>query len=273
MYLTEDQLKDHLQQVDLEISEVLLEQMLHHIGSLDPVLRDELIYSRLAEWIMSEKFTGSSAERIASFVFSQDGLFYHLAQTDETAVFRRSFSALILAVLLEKDATVHVLAESVYDDISSQLLRYLNMEDDFRGFVPTYGWAHSVAHIADVYDAWFKHPRCQIHQEQAAIARFIEILMTPDYVFVDEEQERVITAWLAARERGVEDDVLLTMLERPIEGWLDLPVTWGDAQFNVLRNTKQLLRTLYFRVKWQDKTSTLPEQIEHLLFQIHQRYQ
>ncbi|MCK2156438.1 DUF2785 domain-containing protein [Exiguobacterium sp. 17-1] len=273
MEVTEQQLKMQLQQKDTVISKELLEPMLHHIGSLDPVLRDDLIFSRLAEWIMSEEFSATSAERIVSFVLSQNGLFYQLTEPDDTAVFTRSFSALLLAVVLETDAAHPQLEEKTYEQISNQLLEYLSNETDFRGFVPDCGWAHSIAHIADAYDAWFKHPRCQVRNEQAAITRFIEILMTPDYVFIDEEQERVITAWLAARKRGIEDDVFLTMLEGPIEAWLDLPVTWDDAQFNVLRNTKQLLRTLYFRVKWQDKTSMLPEQIEHLLFQIHQQYQ
>lgn len=273
MDVTEQQLKVQLQREDTVISKELLDQMLHHIGSLDPILRDDLIFSRLAEWIMSGELTVTSAKRIVSFVLSPDGLFYKMKTSDDTAVFTRSFSALLLAVVLETDAAHPQLEEQTYEQLSNQLLEYLSNETDFRGFVPDYGWAHSIAHIADAYDAWFKHPQCQVRNEQAAIARFIEVLTTPDYVFIDEEQERVITALLAARERGIEDDVFLTMLEGPIEAWLDLPVTWDDAQFNVLRNTKQLLRTLYFRVKWQDKASMLPERIEHLLFQIHQRYQ
>ena len=273
MDVTEQQLKVQLQQEDTMISEELLDQMLHHIGSLDPALRDGLIYPQLVEWIMSEEFSATSAERIVSFVLSQDGLFYQLTESDDTAVFTRSFSALLLAVVLEKDIAKPQLDEKRYEQLSERLLTYLKNETDFRGFVPDYGWAHSIAHIADVYDAWFKHPRCQIRNEQAAIARFIEILMTPDYVFIDEEQERVITAWLAARERGMTDEILFTTIETSVQTLLDLPVNWSDERFTVLRNTKQLLRTLYFRVKWQDKPSMLPERIEHLLFQIHQRYQ
>ena len=273
MYVTEQQLKVQLQREDTVISKELLDQMLHHIGSLDPILRDDLIFSRLAEWIMSGELPVTSAKRIVSFVLSPDGLFYKMKTSDDTAVFTRSFSALLLAVVLETDAAHPQLEEQTYEQISNQLLEYLSNETDFRGFVPDYGWAHSIAHIADVYNAWFKHPRCQIRNEQAAIARFIEILMTPDYVFIDEEQERVITAWLAARERGMTDEILFTTIETSVQTLLDLPVNWSDERFTVLRNTKQLLRTLYFRVKWQDKTSMLPERIEHLLFQIHQRYQ
>ncbi|MCT4792903.1 MULTISPECIES: DUF2785 domain-containing protein [Exiguobacterium] len=273
MEVTEQQLKVQLQQENTVITKELLEQMLYHIGSLDPVLRDELIFSRLAEWVMSGELTVTSAKRIVSFVLSPDGLFYKMKTSDDTAVFTRSFSALLLAVVLETDAAHPQLEEQTYEQISNQLLEYLSNEIDFRGFVPGYGWAHSIAHIADVYDAWFKHPQCQIRNEQAVIAKFIEILMTPDYVFIDEEQERVITAWLAARERGMTDEILFKTIETSVRALLDLPVNWSDERFTVLRNTKQLLRTLYFRVKWQDKTSTLPELIEHLLFQIHQRYQ
>ncbi|WP_214853033.1 DUF2785 domain-containing protein [Exiguobacterium sp. s166] len=273
MDVTEQQLKMQLQQEDTIISEELLDQMLHHIGSLDPVLRDDLIFSKLAEWIMSGEFTVTSAKRIVSFVLSPDGLFYKMKTSDDTAVFTRSFSALLLAVVLERDVAHPQLKEKTYEQISNQLLEYLSNETDFTGFVPDYGWTHSIAHIADAYDAWFKHPRCQVKNEQAAIARFIEILMTPDYVFIDEEQERVITAWLAERERGMTDEIFFTTIETSVQALLDLPVNWSDERFTVLRNTKQLLRTLYFRVKWQDKTSTLPELIEHLLFQIHQRYQ
>ncbi len=103
MDVTEQQLKVQLQQEDTIISEELLDQMLHHIGSLDPTLRDGLIYPQLVEWIMSEEFSATSAERIVSFVLSQNGLFYQLTEPDDTAVFTRSFSALLLAAVLEKD--------------------------------------------------------------------------------------------------------------------------------------------------------------------------
>ena len=104
MYVTEQQLKVQLQREDTVISKELLDQMLHHIGSLDPILRDDLIFSRLAEWIMSGELPVTSAKRIVSFVLSPDGLFYKMKTSDDTAVFTRSFSALLLAVVLEKDA-------------------------------------------------------------------------------------------------------------------------------------------------------------------------
>jgi len=273
MYVTEQQLKEQLQQENTVISEELLEQMLYHIGSLDPILRDELIFSRLAEWIMSETFTAASAKRIVSFVLSSDGLFYQLKTSDETAVFIRSFSALLLAVVLEKDAVTPQLGETIYEQLSDQLLMYLNNETDFRGQVPSYGWAHSIAHIADVYQVWLAHPRCRVAEQQPAIIRLIEILTTPEYHFIDEEHERVISAWMVARERDISDETFFAGLESAVKPWLDVPVTWSEERFNLLRNTKQLLQAFYFRVKWQDKMSALPEQIEHLLFQIHQQYQ
>ena len=101
----------------------------------------------------------------------------------------------------------------------------------------------------------------------------IEILTTPEYHFIDEEHERVISAWMVARERDISDETFFAGLESAVKPWLDVPVTWSEERFNLLRNTKQLLQAFYFRVKWQDKMSALPEQIEHLLFQIHQQYQ
>ena len=54
-----------------------------------------------------------------------------------------------------------------YEQLSDQLLMYLNNETDFRGQVPSYGWAHSIAHIADVYQVWLAHPRCRVAEQQA----------------------------------------------------------------------------------------------------------
>lgn len=268
MVRTEQELKELLQQ-DAIVTPALLDELLLHIGSTDPELRDELIYPKLATYISSDALTMAEAEQIFDFILSGHGLMYRMGSSDTTAVLTRSFSALALAELLVMDKTRHLLTQSQLDRLSTDLQTYLEREKDVRGFVDGMGWAHSMAHIADVYAVWFTHPVSRPEEELGAIDAMIRQLTRSDYLYVDEEADRMVTAWLQACRHGLSEDVLLQRIERNIKEWLESDVTWGDAEWTTYRNVKQMLQTLYFRLKWEEQSDLVL--IEEWLRQVHQR--
>jgi len=268
MVRTEQQLKELLQQ-DSSVTPALLDELLLHIGSTDSELRDGLIYPQLATYIASESFTIEDTNRIFDFILSGHGLMYRMGTADTTAVLTRSFSALALAELLVMDKTRHLLTQSQLDRLSTYLQTYLEQERDVRGFIDGFGWAHSMAHIADVYTVWFTHPASRPQEEIGAIDAMIRQLTRSDYLYIDEEADRMVTAWLQACRHGLSEDLLLQRIERNIKEWLESDVTWGDAEWTTYRNVKQMLQTLYFRLKWEERPGhTL---IEDWLRQVHRR--
>ncbi|KNH32884.1 DUF2785 domain-containing protein [Exiguobacterium acetylicum] len=268
MARTEQELKELLQQ-DASTTSALLDELLLHIGSTDPELRDGLIYPQLATYIGLESFTIEEANRIFDFILSGQGLMYRMGTSDATAVLTRSFSALALAELLVRDKTRHLLTQSQLDRLSTYLQIYLEQEKDVRGFIDGLGWAHSMAHIADVYAVWFTHPASRPQEELGVIDAMIRQLTRSDYLYVDEEADRMVTAWLQACRHGLSEGLLLQRIERNIKEWLESDVSWGDAEWTTYRNVKQLLQTLYFRLKWEEQSDLVL--IEEWLRQVHQR--
>lgn len=268
MARTEQQLKELLQQ-DASTTSALLDELLLHIGSTDPELRDGLIYPQLATYISSDALTVAEAKQIFEFILSGQGLMYRTGTSDTTAVLSRSFSALALAELLVMDKTRHLLTQSQLDRLSTYLQTYLEQEKDVRGFIDGLGWAHSMAHIADVYAVWFTHTASRPQEELGAIDAMIRQLTRSDYLYIDEEADRMVTAWLQACHHGLSEGLLLQRIERNIKEWLESDVTWGDAEWTTYRNVKQMLQTLYFRLKWEGQSSLVL--IEECLRQIHQR--
>src|SRR5215469_4564549 len=63
---------------------------------------------------------------------------------------RRSFSALCLASLAQRDLRAPFLGRVRYRTLLERTLEYLRDERDLRGFDATKGWVHATAHTADL---------------------------------------------------------------------------------------------------------------------------
>jgi len=122
-----------------------------YLGSPDPQLRDDFAYGILAHW-MAQGVLAPDDQRplIAPLVGNfQRGL----GETETESVFLRSFSALVLAAIVYCDNHHRpFLAEDEVRDLLGATSDYLAAERDVRGHVAGQGWAHSVAHTADLLD-------------------------------------------------------------------------------------------------------------------------
>ncbi|MBI0022415.1 DUF2785 domain-containing protein [Lactobacillus sp. W8172] len=78
-------------------------------------------------------------------------------QPENDAVFLRTFSALLGALILESDNDKPILTDSERQLLFDWSIRYLKEEKDFRGYVTNKGWAHSVAHGSDFLGATLSH--------------------------------------------------------------------------------------------------------------------
>lgn len=93
----------------LQHSDWLLQEMLAHISSVDAELRDHLIYRTFIELLSDNLLTPQQLHYLFETAISEDFLYLHIGEKATDSVFTRSFSALLVAGLLAKDAELLVL--------------------------------------------------------------------------------------------------------------------------------------------------------------------
>jgi hypothetical protein len=119
------------------------------LASPDPELRDEFGYSILAAWIFEKKLLDDQQVRglMAEWTKNLDA---GIGSTETDDVFRRSFSALMLSVVVARDNATTFLDAAEVRTLLSASLGYLSRERDVRGYDADKGWMHSAAHTADL---------------------------------------------------------------------------------------------------------------------------
>lgn len=125
------------------------------LGSTEAEVRDGTAYPALATWIdrgvYDDLLSGLGDGMVA-------GLSVGLGESGTDSVFRRSFSALILAECLERTNEQHLLPGAKVLDWGDRIAVWFLSEADTRGFVPGKGWAHAIAHGADTIGALGESP-------------------------------------------------------------------------------------------------------------------
>lgn len=126
----------------------LTTELLTKLGSTDPVWRDELAYPILEQWIHRGYYSPADLRELAAEMLAN--LRVGLGEHGTDSVFLRSFSALILMEIVGCDNEMHVLGSADITAYLDAALAYLAGERDLRGYVQEKGWAHAVAHTADL---------------------------------------------------------------------------------------------------------------------------
>ncbi len=237
-----------------------MQEMLPHLGSSDGELRDDLIYSTLATWILADKFEDDDLKELLRQLLTEEHLFFKLGEAGNDSVFMRSFSMLLIPLVLIQHRKRPFLMAHELRDLKVKLLDYLEREQDLRGFVAEddKGWAHAVAHTADALDDLVQ---CQEmgNEELLEILHAIQRKAAePKVVFVHAEDERLVTAVLAILGRK--------LLKQPdVQTWFDefVPLAQQKEPFpdcyRQAQHGKSLLRSLYFRARKPETADQIGE--------------
>ncbi len=120
------------------------------LGDPDPRLRDRIAYEVLATWV-TEGVYDDLLQGLGDGMAT--GLLVGLGEHGTDTVFRRSFSALILGECVTRDNERHLVPPDTVLRWGDRTAGWLVRERDVRGYVAGKGWAHAVAHGADVVGA------------------------------------------------------------------------------------------------------------------------
>lgn len=172
-----------------------------HLKSSDSELRDDLAYSILAEWIL-EKNAFSADELIALEAEWRGNLKAGIGENGTDSIFGRSFSALCLAAIAEKELKAQFLGEERYRKLLDAALEYLAQEKDLRGFDEKKGWIHATAHTADLIAALARHPLFSEADQARALEVVGKRVETARTIFSFGEQDRLANALAAMAGRA-----------------------------------------------------------------------
>ncbi|GCE05101.1 DUF2785 domain-containing protein [Dictyobacter aurantiacus] len=236
--------------------------LLANLASPDPELRDDLSSIILAAGIISQqKLTPRQLEELLNMALDRDHLFYQIGEIGTDSVFMRSFSSLIIASILFNDSPNAHLSSATITMVKEKLFHYALQEKDWRGYVEGKGWAHAMAHLADALDECAQHPHAT-GIDRREILGIVSKLATLDEPLYHEEDLRLAK---------IPYHIILghQVSDNAIAEWINMCTISRDLDvisWTRITNAKNVLRSLYFLLHWDNMAPVVTERISATLY-------
>ncbi|MCA0970591.1 DUF2785 domain-containing protein [Halobacillus litoralis] len=243
--------------------------MIEHIGSTDPVLRDELIYRTFFKIIIERPTLTPNLLNELVQVCLDDRLMKGIGEKNTDSVFTRSFTTLLLALIIGRDSEEPFLNKSTVIEMKDKLLSYTHQEKDFRGFVPGKGWAHSTAHVADTLDELVKNPNISNESYPEILQALWSMVLTSESAYIHDEDERILVPVFAMMERGLDVSEITKLIHNLPEELSERKNKLKDEEYwYLLSNVKTFLKSFYVAVggkpEWKGLQQTIGNSIHKL---------
>lgn len=220
------------------------------LGSTDPSTRDDVAYATLATWIsrgVYDELLSGLGDGIVP------GLGTDLGAVESDSVFRRSYSALVIAECVARDNAAGLMSGRTIMRWGDCLASWYTREADHRGYVPGKGWAHAIAHGADAF-AMLAESR---HLRRPELVVLLDVLA--DRILDrrtdrlgDGETDRIAAAVLNVFRR---DEIELKI----IEPWIQRLASGASDRRGVVNhydrtaNPESLLRSIYVQLALSER--------------------
>ena len=248
----------------------LLDAMMEHIGSPDPELRDELIYRQFSQIIQyGDQLSDDVLVDLLTKALGDEYLFYEIGDVGTDHIFKRSFSVLLIALILNKDLERSFISLPLLEKVRAELLLYLDLEQDLRGYVPEKGWAHSVAHTADAIDEVVKNPKLKVQYFPAIYQALVNKAFTFADVYVADEDERLLTPIMKMLEIGLPPEIVEELFTI-IPSFLKQQKEKIDEEkyWRLYANCKSFLKSFYISTSSNEKWTLIQQRIGRCLDEI-----
>jgi len=223
-------------------------------SSTDPELRDELGFEICASWVRRPGIL--SDEDVRKLLrLHLSNIEKGLGESESDGVFLRSFSALHLSQIATRDLKQPFLTPAERSELVTASCRVLREERDRRGFVEAKGWAHPIAHNADLLARLAQEPGLST-DEQRAILGALDAGLAGTNAFGENERLAAVLAALVSRADFVEADFERWLAEAAKADkavWQTKP--FSVAAFQKSENEKALLRSVLLAILLDPKSS------------------
>ena len=234
---------------------------LKYLGSPDTLLREGAL-EILDHWI----FNGDYSDKILGEIASQmeQNLLVGLGENNTDTVFIRSFSALILAVIVdfdEKCALETIKGRKSFltrDQVIPYLetcLKYFRGEKDVRGYIKIKEWAHSISHGAEFLRD-FSRSRLLGKEELLQILDVLKFKITEpsNDIYAYHEDIMISTAVYTIFKRNLLNlNEILEWMQSVADKYLEEPWYFYLKKIstrNGIINTRFFFQSFYFMVKF-----------------------
>ena len=265
-YITD--LKQIISGESIEMSHEFLDKMIENIGSVDPVLRDELNYSAFWKLINNDQLSKQQIEYILTNLLNKELLMVDIENPVSDAVFTRSFTVLFFAAILHVDASIKIVDTELVRRTIDASLQYLMKEQDLRGFVENKGWAHAAAHGADLLESIAMHP-FSTEEDALKILTNINQIFSIASGFKDDEEERIARSFVTLSQHHLTESQLSAWL---IEQAQTLKKRKNDTNklqsYYALLAFKNFLKSVYFLLERENIHESMQSTIKQLVNKI-----
>ncbi|KEK23287.1 DUF2785 domain-containing protein [Bacillus gaemokensis] len=266
------QQNDYTQMQHIDINELTL-NMLQHIGTTDSYVRNQLIYECFSHFIHNEFISYDQLELLLTTCLSNEYLYFDIASSQTDGVFIRSGTASLIALIIQFDNSHSFLSPETIQETKEKLIKYMNLEVDFRGHVENTGWAHSVVHVSDAFNELVHNPKvtCICYEEIThCLLNKIFIYST---VYHNNEDERIITPLLSMLYHDFPKERFFSILYKKMQRLPQFRKKLSLHEYCILcANIKTFLRTLFFRTKEDPNLTTISNRTERLLRELPKYY-
>lgn len=276
LLLEESELKNVLKEIqngqknwDEENKVKIVKSMIKHIGSIDSELRDQLIYGSFYQLIIEKNIIEHVMLVEILDLSLGDLLFKEIGENGTDTVFTRSFTSLLIALILYRDNKDNFLSKSMVYKIKNRLIDYINLENDLRGYVSIKGWAHSIAHVADAFDELVKSPKVNQEFYIVILKTLWNKIFVSTSVYIHDEEERIIIPILEMLNRGLDQKEIQILVQNvPIELKNQKKRIEEEQYWFLYSNCKTFLKSFYIKVKSNNNLILLRNSLEKCLSEI-----
>ncbi|GEK28703.1 hypothetical protein LSI01_10140 [Furfurilactobacillus siliginis] len=147
-------LREQMQAATLDmITDKQLLKLINHLGSPSSDIRDYGVYYFFNDALQQQVLTDDQMRLAMNALLQDKVLFSHITEPENDGVFGRSFAVMILSVLAYADRVGYqFMSAEMSERLVVQLMTYMALENDTRGFVGEKGWAHAYTHIGNLLD-------------------------------------------------------------------------------------------------------------------------
>ncbi|WP_203333620.1 DUF2785 domain-containing protein [Planococcus beigongshangi] len=271
--LTAAELKEFLKKIhsgvegwEEEKSEVIIASMLEHIGSSDSLLRDTYIYGTFCNLVLEKRLDESLLGEMLGACLTDKLLFHGIGEVDTDSVFTRSFTTLLIALILYSDNESHFLSAKTVSEVKEKLIVYLDAENDLRGFVPGKGWAHSIAHAADAFDELAKNPFADMEMQAELLGALWNKAFVSDSVYLHDEEERILVPILDMLNRELDFEIIESLLQKlPADILQQKEFLQEENYWFLMANAKKFLKSFYMQIEGKDELGKVQQTIKECL--------
>jgi hypothetical protein len=231
----------------------LTEILFSYLGSVDPEFRDDIAYIVYANWLKREMYSSKELKNHVDRLLSN--LDKGVGETGSDTVFLRTFSVLLLAEIVNNDNKNPILDRDQINRILIKALWYLEAEQDTRGYIPVKGWAHALAHTADLLLVLARNryiDEADLHEMLFTIST--KIIHSTNHIYIHGEDERLASAVVEIIRCELLppdklEDWTKSLTEPNGKSWKGAYVE--EERNRAFQNTRNLLRSIYLALGTQ----------------------